>query len=126
MPKKWDQKVFSDILYTKEAIRARHMYVSPCRKKKKNFACLNSGKVALRTYTVVKSMNAPELYMNASVVNSLCCLSREAKKMLNSVCKSCSNIPRNRLSIPNNKDGNTHAHLNIQHDIKCRMNHKHH
>lgn len=27
-------------------------------------------------------MNAPELYMNASVVNSLCCLSREAKKML--------------------------------------------
>ena len=82
MPKKWDQKVFSDILYTKEAIRARHMYVSPCRKKRKNFACLNSGKVALRTYTVVKSMNAPELYMNASVVNSLCCLSREAKKML--------------------------------------------
>lgn len=50
--------------------------------KKKNFACLNAGKVALRTYTVVKSMNAPELYMNASVVNSLCCLSREAKKML--------------------------------------------
>lgn len=87
MPKKWDQKVFSDILYTKEAIRARHMYVSPCRKKK-NFACLNAGKVALRTYTVVKSMNAPELYMNASVVNSLCCLSREAKKMLNSVCKT--------------------------------------
>ena len=33
-------------------------------------------------------MNAPELYMNASVVNSLCCLSREAKKMLNSVCKT--------------------------------------
>ena len=94
--------------------------------EKKNFACLNAGKVALRTYTVVKSMNAPELYMNASVVNSLCCLSREAKKMLNSVCKSCSNILRNRLSIPNNKDGNTHAHLNIHHDIKCRMNHKHH
>lgn len=45
MPKKWDQKVLSDILYTKEAIRARHMYVSPCRKKKKLrvFECRQGG-----------------------------------------------------------------------------------
>ena len=79
MPKKWDQKVFSDV-------QKRQSEQGTCTfllaGKKKNFACLNAGKVALRTYTVVKSMNAPELYMNASVVNSLCCLSREAKKML--------------------------------------------
>lgn len=55
--------------------------------KKKNFVCLNVGKVVLWIYIVVKLMNVLELYMNVLVVNSLCCLSCEVKKMLNLVCK---------------------------------------